>query len=207
MTFQLRRIAPIDPKELLGGTYGEWIILIMLCSLFIALAGAVLPERLTRSKTGKALYIIVGLILGIGLFMTRKVFNFNLESFGFLAIWLIIILAAFVTYGLAKVGMRKDLAVTFSYCLMFMTFYILTPSMVDTISDRFPLLYFVLLIAFVYLVGNLLLKMLKNPNLTLKDATTLAKSKLKQPDEPMIPGHLYPSSNLNRQRSVCAGCS
>ena len=186
MALQLRRFMPVDPKEFLSGAYGEWIILIMFCALFIALAGAVLPERLTKSKTGKALYVIVGLILGLGLFMTRKVFNFNLESFGFLAIWLIIILAAFVTYGLAKVGMRKDLAITFSYCLMFMTFYMLTPSMVDVISDRIPWLYTLLVAAFMYLVGNLLFKMFKNPNLTLKDATILAKTKLKQPDEPQI---------------------
>jgi hypothetical protein len=177
---------PISPKELLAGAYGEWIILIMLCGLFIALSGAVLPERLTRSRQGKALYTIVGLILGLGLFASRKLFNFNLESFGFLAIWLIIILAMFVTYGLAKTGMRKDLAFTFSYCLMFMTFYMLTPSMVDVISEKVPLLYFILLIAFVYLVGNLVFKMFKNPNMTLRDATQLAKSKLKQPDEPQI---------------------
>lgn len=185
MDIQLRRFIPIDPKELLSGTYGEWIILIMLCALFIALAGATLPERLTRSRTGKALYTIIGLILGLGLFMTRRIFNFNLESFGFLAIWLIIILAAFVTYGLAKAGMRKDLAVTFSYCLMFMTFYMLTPSLVDVISNRIPLLYGLLWIAFIWLVGNLMFKMFKKAG-PMQDAETFAKTKLRQPDEDQI---------------------
>lgn len=162
MTFTLRRFGPIEPLELLRGSYGEWITLILLCGLFIAVAGAVLPQRLTERRSGKAVTIFVGLIMGIGLYSSRKLFNFNFESFGFLAIFIIVLLMIMATYGLAKLGMSKDVAAPLTYCITFMTFFIMSPSLFDTFAESLPILNGIFFLAFFYLLGKLLWKMVRH---------------------------------------------
>ena len=167
----MRRFIPFQPNEIINGTYGEWIILILLCGLFIAIAGAVLPKRLTEKRYGKALVVFTGLILGFGLYMAKDLYNFNLESFGFLAIMLIIIVAAFVTYGLIRMGMNKALATSLTYCLVFLTFFLMTPSIFDSIAQSLPILNLIFIFAAIYLFGNMLFKMFISP----KPATALAR--------------------------------
>ena len=72
MRVSLRNFMPVDPHELLSGTYGEWVKIILFCGLFIALAGAVLPKRLTEKRYGKALTVFTGLILGLGLYTAQN---------------------------------------------------------------------------------------------------------------------------------------
>jgi hypothetical protein len=68
---------------------------------------------------------------------------------------------------------------------MFMTFYMLTPTMMDVISDKIPILYSILWVAFIWLIGNLIFKMFKKAG-PMQDAVDVARTKLKQPDEPQI---------------------
>jgi len=177
---------PVDPHELLSGTYGEWVKIILFCGLFIALAGAVLPKRLTEKRYGKALTVFTGLILGLGLYTAQNLYNFNFESFGFLAIWLIVILTAFVTFGLMRMGMRKDIALSLTYCVMFLTFFLMTPSIYDSIAGSFPILNLAFLLAFLYLAGTLFYKMFAHKKDTLKSAKELKGVEITQPDEPEI---------------------
>ena len=162
MSFRLRRFVPIEPFELLRGSYGEWVTLILLCGLFIAVAGAVLPRRLTERRSGKAVTVFVGLIMGIGLYSSRKLFNFNFESFGLLAIFIIVLLMIMATYGLAKLGMGKDVALSLTYCITFLTFFVMSPSLFDTFAESLPILNGIFFLAFFYLFGKLIWKMVRH---------------------------------------------
>ena len=162
MSLRLRRFVPVEPFELLRGPYGEWVTLILLCGLFIAVAGAVLPQRLTERRSGKAVTVFVGLIMGIGLYSSRRLFNFNFESFGFLAIFIIVLLMIMATYGLAKLGMGKDVALSLTYCITFLTFFVMSPSLFDTFADTLPILNGIFFLAFFYLLGKLIWKMVRH---------------------------------------------
>ena len=166
MAVHLRSFTPISPMEYMQGAAGEWFFLILFTVLFIAIAGAVLPKRLTQNRFGKMLVISVGLILGVGVFRSRDIFNFNLESFGFLGIGFVVLIMGIITFGLAKIGMRKDMAVAFSYCLMFLTFRMVSPSLYDAFSSSLPILNLIFLVTFIYLAGSILFKvfaMVKKP--------------------------------------------
>jgi len=186
MRVSLRKFMPIDPHELLSGTYGEWVKIILFCGLFIAITGAVLPKRLTEKRYGKAVTVFTGLILGLGLYTAQNLYNFNFESFGFLAIWLIVIITAFVTFGLMRMGMRKDIALSLTYCVMFLTFYLMTPSIYDSIAESLPILNLAFLLAFLYLAGTLFYKMFAHNKATLSSAKELKHTEISQPDEPEI---------------------
>ena len=167
MAVELRHImtSPVNPGDILKGSYGEWITLALFCILFIAVAGAVLPKHLTEKRYGKAITIILGIILGLGLYITKDVFHFNFESFGFMAIWIILILAFMLLFGLFKMGTRKDLAIAATYCIMFLSFSLLTPSLFDAISESFPLINLVFIGAFAYLLIKLIIAMIgKKPS-------------------------------------------
>ena len=162
MALSLRRLAPIDPRELLSGTWGEWVLIIILCGLFIAVAGAVLPKHLTEKRYGKALTIFVGLILGGGLYLAKDLYNFSLESFGLLAFGIIIILAAAVTFGLTRIGFSKSTAIGLSYCLVFLTFAMQKPSLFDSIARTLPILNLVFYLLFFFMMGKLVMGMFKH---------------------------------------------
>ena len=144
--------------DYLQGNLGEWFFLILFSVLFMAIAGIVLPKRLTEHRFGKTLVVSLGLLLGLGLFSARKIFHFNFESFGFLGLGIVIFLLGIVTFGLARIGMRKDLAISFSYCMMFLTFRMVSPSLYDAIAESLPILNLLFVLTFLYFGGNLLFK-------------------------------------------------
>ena len=160
MAVRLRSFVPFSPMEYLQGAAGEWFFLILFTVFFMAIAGAVLPKRLTEHRFGKALVISIGLILGAGLFRSRDIFHFNLEPFGFLGIGFVVLVMGIITFGLARIGMRKDMAIAFSYCLMFLTFRMVSPSLYDAIAESLPILNLIFLVTFIYLGGNLFFKIL-----------------------------------------------
>ena len=137
--------------------------LLLLCGLFIAIAGAIFPKCLSEKRYGKAVTIFVGLILGIGLF------NFNLESFRFLAVFLIIVLMFLVTYGFLKMQFKKEIAVSITYCMIFLTFYIMSPSLFDTFVETLPILNGIFFLAFFYILGKLIFNMVKETGEGVKD--------------------------------------
>lgn len=175
MTTTLRKFIPFQPEELLNGPYGDWLLLIIFCGLFIAVSGAVLPRHLTEKRYGKAVVVFTGLILGIGLFQAKDVYNFNLDSLGFLAIWIIILIMGFVMYGLTKIGLAKSTAVSVTYCVMFLSFFLLSPSLFDAIAEAFPLVNLIFIILFFYMIGKPLLGVLGNRN-PLKAARKIEKT-------------------------------
>ena len=164
MSVSLRRMIPFQPDEILNGPLGDWLLLIILCGLFTAIAGAVLPRHLTEKRYGKAVVVFTGLILGIGLFKAKDIYNFNLESFGFMAIWIIILIMGFVIYGLTKMGMAKSTAISITYCIMFLSFFLLSPSLFDAISESFPLVNLIFIILFFYMIGKPLFSMFNSKN-------------------------------------------
>jgi len=175
MPTTLRKFIPFQPEELLNGPYGDWLLLIIFCGLFIAISGAVLPRHLTEKRYGKAVVTFTGLILGIGLFKAKDIYNFNLESFGFLAIWIIILIMGFVMYGLTKIGLAKSTAVSVTYCVMFLSFFLLSPSLFDAIAEAFPLVNLIFIVLFFYIIGKPLLSAFGNKN-PLKAARQIAKT-------------------------------
>lgn len=159
MVVSVRSFDPIEPSFLLTHAWGEWVILILFCGLFIALSVAILPRRLTEGNAGKAITIILGIMIGTGLFMMRSLYHFNLESFGMLAVGLIVILAVFVTYGLTKFGMSKTTAIALTYCLIFLTFVMPEPSIFDAFAETLPILNLLFYVAFIIMVGKLFMGM------------------------------------------------
>ena len=117
---------------------------------------------MTEKKYGKAVVTFVGIILGIGLFKAKEIYHFNLESFGFLAIGLIIILMGFVAYGLIKLGMSRGNAIALTYCVMFLSFFFLSPSLFDTISEAFPLMNLIFIVLFVYMISKSLMSVFRH---------------------------------------------
>lgn len=162
----VKKFHPVSPRGNLNGPYGDWILLMIFCGLFMAVSGAVLPRQLVDKRYGKGVVVCTGLILGIGLFKAKEIYNFNLESFGFLAIWLIIVILGFVIYGLIKIGVAKDTAVSMSYCIMFLSFFLLSPSMFDAIAESFPLVNLIFVVLFFYMIGKPLFAMVKTKNLS-----------------------------------------
>ena len=162
MAVSLREFIPFRPDEILSGPYADWALLILFCGLFIAIAGAVLPKHLSEKRYGKAVVVFAGIILGIGLFKAKEIYHFNLESFGFFAIWLIIILMGFVAYGLIKMGMAKGNAIALTYCVIFLSFFFLSPSLFDSISASFPLINLIFIILFIYMLTKFLMSVFRH---------------------------------------------
>jgi hypothetical protein len=157
MASALRLIGPMGPEEFLSGAWGEWVLIIILCGLFIAIAGAVLPKHLTEKRYGKALVTFIGLILGGGLYLAKDLYNFSLESFGFLAFGIVIIIAAAVTFGLTRIGFSKSTSIGLSYCLVFMTFAMMQPSLFDSIARTLPILNLIFYLMFFFMLGKLIM--------------------------------------------------
>ncbi|MBW1856258.1 MAG: hypothetical protein JRJ00_16595 [Deltaproteobacteria bacterium] len=177
MAVRLRRFIPAAPEEFLQGPLGEWVIIILLVALFIAISGAVLPKRLTERRYGKALVICTGLLLGVGLYMAKDLYNFNFESFGFMSIWLIAVLLGMVAFGLFRYGMKPDIAFALTYCVLFLSFSLIAPSLLDSIAQSFPLLNGVFFICFIYLGGRILFKIFGGKESLGKDAKDLWRDK------------------------------
>jgi hypothetical protein len=165
MSASLRNFIPFQPEEILNGPYGDWIFLLVFISLFIGVSGAVLPKHLTENnRYGKTVVVFCGIILGIGLFKAKDIYNFNLESLGFMAIWLIVFCMGLVVYGLSKMGMNKSTAISVTYCIMFLSFFLLSPSLFDAISQAFPLVNLIFIVLFFYMLAKPFYSIFANKN-------------------------------------------
>ncbi len=141
------------------------IFLFVFISLFIGLSGAVLPKHLTENnRYGKTVVVFCGIILGIGLFKAKDIYNFNPESLGFMAIWLIVFIMGLVVYGLSKMGMSKGTAISVTYCIMFLSFFLLSPSLFDAISEAFPLVNLIFIVLFFYMLAKPFYSIFANKN-------------------------------------------
>jgi len=185
MAARLRRFTPFKPSEIIH-VYGDWIILIFLCGIFITIAQTFLPERITSKRSGKLLSTFLGLSMGIGLYSAKKAYNFNFESFGFLGIVLIVILLAVVTFGVTSMKMKKSHAVALTYCVMFLTFYLMTPSIYDSFAGSLPILNLLFIIAGIYFMVTGIFGSLNIPTSTKTSAADLSHSEIHSKDEPLI---------------------
>ena len=185
MVARLRKFTPFKPSEIIN-VYGDWIILIFLCGIFITIAQTFLPERITSKRSGKLLSTFIGLSMGIGLYSARKAYNFNFESFGFLGIVLIVILLAIVTYGVTSMKMKKSHAVALTYCVMFLTFYLMTPSIYDSFAGSLPILNLLFVIAGIYFIVTGIFGSLITPKSTATSAANLAHADINPQDQPLI---------------------
>jgi hypothetical protein len=161
MAVTLRQFHPVHPKDFLTGTWGEWANIILLCAFFIALFGAVLPRHLTESFRGKAISTVLGIIVGLGLYKAQQIYRFNFESFGMIAIGLLVIVAAIVTYKLTRHGWHPDIAAALTYCLIFLSFSMPKPSIFDAFAEYMPILNTIFYGAFFYLLGRLMFTMFR----------------------------------------------
>lgn len=167
-----------------------------------------MPKRLTEKRYGKALVVTLGLILGIALYMSKDLYNFNFESFGFVSIWLLIVLVGLVTFGLFRYGMRIDTAFALTYCVIYLSFSMLTPSLFDSIADSFPLLNLIFLIVFGYLLIRILIKIFLRKKSTERAAYDLKHDNVQPSDQDEIDRELdvdqKEGKNLKRKTSKLA---
>ena len=138
MAASLRPFDPftyLKPFDILG-KYSEWIELILYCVMFIAIAGVALPKNLTNRRFGRPLVTAVGLVLGIGLYRAKDLFNFSFESFAFMGIWMIIILFGVLFFGMMKgLKVRPDIAFALTYCTIFISFLAIRPTLFDAVAQ------------------------------------------------------------------------
>ena len=181
MSISLRSNQFIDPRHLFEGNLGSWIRLILYCGLFITLVNSVfsyLPQ-FRDNPYAKKLGTFLGFILGIGLFLAEKIFNFNFESFAFLGIWFVIILFGIVAFGLFRAGMSADKATALAYCVIYLSFLAISPSLFDSINNFFPLLNLILFLLFIYLAVSAISGLVKSKIPNLKSmANSLKKNAL-----------------------------
>ena len=185
MAARLRQFTPFKPSEIIN-IYGDWIILIFLCGIFITIAQTFLPERITSKRSGKLLSVFIGLSMGVGLYSAKKAYNFNFESFGFLGIALIVILLAIITFSITSMKMKKSHAVALTYCVMFLTFYLMTPSIYDSFARSLPILNLLFVIAGIYFIMSGIFGSLITPKSTMTSATDLAHADIHPQDESYI---------------------
>lgn len=167
----LRSFDLIDPNQFLQGNLGEWVKVILFVGLFIALVNAVftlLPQFKNNPYRNK-LAMFLGLILGLGLYTAQRLYNFNFQSFGFISIWFIIFLIGIVSVGLFRMGMDLGKAVALSYCVIYLSFLAISPSLFDAISTFFPLLNIVLLLVFFYLAFTSIASLVKGKTPNIKE--------------------------------------
>lgn len=181
----------INPTELLQGAAGDWFLIILLTCIYMATAGATLPKHLVQSRYGKTLITATGLLLAFGLYTARDQLRFNLESFGFLAVGLLAIIAFMVIFGLAKVGLfsnHKAASFALAYSIIYTSFAAITPSLYDMIAEFFPLLNGLLLLLFLACLGLLFYKAFASliPGSKVKEAASSVQEHLKQPDQQNI---------------------
>lgn len=181
MASVLRTYAPIDPRDLLSGDWGEWVLITILCGLFIAIVGAFLPKHITEKRYGKALVTFLGLIMGGGLYLAKDLYNFDLESFGFWAFGLIIIVAMIVTFGLTRIGASKPTAIALSYCLVFLTFVMKEPSLFDSIAETMPVLNLIFYLLFFFMIGRLFMNMFSHKHTAIDALRKIKDMDFRQP--------------------------
>ena len=97
----------------------------------------------------KKLAFFLGLILGVGLFMAEKHLNFNIESFSFMSVWFIVILFGLLAFGMFRTGMGSKQAFGVSYCIIFLSFIVITPTLYDSIILALPFLSVFLWLMFI----------------------------------------------------------
>ena len=126
---------PLDilkPSEILA-RYTEWIYFTVLLVFFISIAGITLRRHFTKPYI-RPLIISVGIMLTVGVFMTRERIVHIFEGWGILGTILLVAMAATVPYGLCRgFGMAGGKAFHLTYIL----FYILSWA-------KFPEVYYYL---------------------------------------------------------------
>ena len=186
MTLSIRRIVPYGPDDIVNGPVGEWILITLLCVLFMSIAGVALPSRLTQSKYGRVLIGALGLSLGFALYRARRLLHFNFEAFGFVGYVAVILIFGLMFYGLSRLGMDKNTAFPLTYCVMFFSLSVMSPSIFDMIAKTLPILNLIALGCFFWLLGKLVMNMIPKRSRLDKEMRHLEKGHIHQNDERKI---------------------
>ncbi len=155
----------------------------LLCVLFIAIAGVALPARLTQSRYGRILIGALGLSLGFALYRARDYLHFNFEAFGFIGYALMILVFGLVFYGLTKFGVAKDISFPLTYCVMFFSLNVLSPSIFDVFAKSLPILNLIAFGCFFYLLARIIMKMFSRKPSLAKEMRHLEAGSVHQVDE------------------------
>lgn len=120
--------------------------------IFVAVAQVTLGRRFAGSG-GRAISIGTGLTLAVAMLIAEKTFDFNIQSFGPLAVAIVILLLGIMIYKLLHhAGMGGLRAGSATYIALFLTALAVTPEFLGWIAEAMPLLGLALIIALVLAV-------------------------------------------------------
>lgn len=173
MAIRLRRFVPFSPEDFLAenSEWFPWVRLILYCALFITLVMAFFPKSLKDHNDRKRISIVLGLILGIGLFTAEKVLKFSFASFAFMSIWMIIFLVGLVAFGIFRSGMKNPFdAFALTYVLMYLSFVTVQDTLFDAIAGSITWINGVLFVCFLYLLVRVIIKIFSRKKTTERAA-------------------------------------
>jgi hypothetical protein len=138
----------IQPSEILS-EHAEWVYFFLVLIFFVSIAGITLRRHFSKPYV-KPLVISVGLMLTVGVFQVRDLLIAVFEGWGALGSILLLIMAAFIPYGLCRgFGMQARRAVYVTYILLYILSWAKFPQIYHALADKnLGLLNLALLILF-----------------------------------------------------------
>ena len=122
----------------LYGKYSQIIDGLIFFPIFLGLAQHTFSKKFP-GRPGKAISVAFAFLLTIGLLIAEGWFNFNLKSFGGLAVGVILLLTGFFMITLARsMGMKPIAAFCLIYSIMYLSIASAIPNLFDYISTRAP---------------------------------------------------------------------
>ncbi|MDY6839627.1 MAG: hypothetical protein SWH78_16820 [Thermodesulfobacteriota bacterium] len=138
----------IQPSEILS-EHAEWVYFFLVLIFFVSIAGVTLRRHFSKPYV-KPLVISVGLMLTVGVFQVRDLLVSIFEGWGALGSILLLIMAAFIPYGLCRgFGMQSRRAVYVTYTLLYILSWVKFPEIYHALANKnLGLLNLALLILF-----------------------------------------------------------
>jgi len=166
--------------------YSDWILFTLLLFFFWAVAGIALKKRFGDSRHLRVLVTVVALMLSIGTYFSiyQGWIHLSLEGLGFFGAVLVLIVVFFVIFGMMRgYGMRLSNALSIGFILFYISLWSVSPNILHTLADIFPLgntiLGFIFLISVIKIIATFMRHFPKSP---LEAAKTLKGIDISTPE-------------------------
>jgi hypothetical protein len=175
----------INPGQFIS-KFQDWIIFTLLLFFFWAVAGIALRRRFEQSRYLRVLITTIAIMFAVGTYFSiyKGWLKFSFEGFGFLGVVLVFIVALFIVIGLIRAyGVKASKALSIGYALFYISIWAVSPSILDTIDEVFPLLNIILLFLFIVSVIKAMAVFINNSKSPISMANELFHKKIKPKDE------------------------
>ena len=131
--------------------YQDWILITLLIFVFWGLIGIGLRKHFKDSKHLRVLVMASSLFTAIVCYYSiyQGWLHFSFQTLGMYGPFLVLMLAFFIVFGLVKAfGMKLNNALPFTYALLYLSLWAVSPNIFDNISDIAPPVNLILLVLF-----------------------------------------------------------